>query len=266
MYEGTVLIAIGAVQTLLLVAFLVEYIRLRSSVLYAVRSVGKKMECDDLIDQLLSEDPPAVALSQIKCDADPEKKRARLAAIVAGGTAKKYLGKQPTLAQIDEMTDVEIQKYYTRYEARLGASMTKTLGNSALQMYALAAGRLLPIPPENHIQLVADLEDDPFVEHALTTACCEMYYRYGMYLAPLTAAMTTAKHCRFGDRACTEIEHGDPDGRDNVGAAGHSSGRVDNGRIDDTASGRIDDTASGRIDDTASGRVDDGQGDEGDDS
>ena len=256
MYEETVLIAIEAVQTLLLVAFLVEYIRLRSSVLYAVRSIGKKMECDDLIDQLLSEDPPAVALPQTKCDS--EKKRARLAAIVAGGTAKKYLGKQPTLAQIDEMTDVEIQKYYTRYEARLGASMTKTLGNSALQMYALAAGRLLPIPPENHIQLVADLEDDPFVEHALTTACCEMYYRYGMYLAPLTAAMTTAKHCRFGDRACTETQHGDPDGRDDVGAAGHSSGRV--------ASGRIDDTASGRIDDTASGRVDDGQGDEGDDS
>ena len=117
-----------------------------------------------MIDQLLSEDPPAgtaVALPQTKCDADPEKKRARLAAIVAGGTAKKYLGKQPTLAQIDEMTDVEIQKYYTRYEARLGASMTKTLGNSALQMYALAAGRFLPIPPENHTQLVADLEDDP---------------------------------------------------------------------------------------------------------
>ena len=84
------------------------------------------MECDDLIDQLLSEDPPAetaVALPQTKCDAaqnDPEKKRARLAAIVivAGGTAKKYLGKQPTLAQIDEMTDVEIQKYYTRLPVR----------------------------------------------------------------------------------------------------------------------------------------------------
>ena len=137
MYEGTVLIAV--VQTLLLVAFLAKYIRLRRSASHAVRSVGKKMECDDLIDQLLSEDPPtgtAVALPQTKCDAaqnDPEKKRARLAAIVAGGTAKKYLGKQPTLAQIDELTDVEIQKYYTRYEARLGASMTKTLGNSALQ-------------------------------------------------------------------------------------------------------------------------------------
>ena len=30
-------------------------------------------------------------------------------------------------------------------------------------MYALAAGRFLPIPPKNHIQLVADLEDDPLI-------------------------------------------------------------------------------------------------------
>ena len=98
------------------------------------------------------------------------------------------------------MGDDEISKHYGRYEARLGASMTKTLGASALQMYALVAGNLLPIPPENHALLVADLEEDPFVEHALTTACCELYYRYGMYLAPLTTAMTTAKHCQFGDR------------------------------------------------------------------
>ena len=42
MYEGTVLIAAEVVQTLVLVAFLAEYIRLRRSVLYVVRSVGKK--------------------------------------------------------------------------------------------------------------------------------------------------------------------------------------------------------------------------------
>ena len=59
MCEGTALIAVEIVQTLLLVAFLAEYIRLRRSALHVVRSVGKKMECDDLIDQLLSEDPPA---------------------------------------------------------------------------------------------------------------------------------------------------------------------------------------------------------------
>ena len=173
----------------------VEYRKLRSFVATIIR----KMDCDDVIDQLLSDDnaataPPA-AVVPVSTEMQ-EQKRGRLAAIVAGGSAKKYLGKQLTLSQVDEMTDDEVSKYYGRYEARLGASMTKTLGSSALQMYALVAGAFLPIPPENLPKLVLDLEEDPFVGHALTTACCELYYRYGMYLAPLTAAMTTAKHCQ----------------------------------------------------------------------
>ena len=157
------------------------------------------MDCDDLIDQLLEDAPASVVPAATNTTPLPqplpqrqEQKMIRLAAIVAGGTAQKYIGNRLTLAQIDEMGDDEIFKHYGRYEARLGASMTKTLGASALQMYALVAGNLLPIPPENHALLVADFEEDPFVEHALTTACCELYYRYGMYLAPLAAAMTTA--------------------------------------------------------------------------
>ena len=55
---------------------------------------------------------------------------------------KIYKETDLTLAQIDEMGDDEISKHYGRYEARLGASMTKTLGASALQMYALVAGNL----------------------------------------------------------------------------------------------------------------------------
>ena len=42
---------------------------------------------------------------------------------------------------------------------------------------------------------MADLEQDPFLSSALQSACCELYYRYGMYLAPLTAVLTTAKYC-----------------------------------------------------------------------
>ena len=149
------------------------------------------------------------------------------------------------------MADDEISKHYSRYEAHLGASMTKTLGASALQIYALAAGKVLPIPPENHALLVADLEEDPFVEHALTTACCELYYRYGMYLAPLTAAMTTAKHCQFGDQGSpanistdgalsVNIEHGDVDGCRALvvhsSAAGAATGAAGQSRHSDSAS------------------------------
>ena len=195
MWELVQTAAIFVILVLNIYAF-TEYRKIRRLFATAVR----KMDCDGVIDQLLSLDddaPVAAKSAPVPVSAEgQELKRGRLAAIVAGGSAKKYLGKQLTLAQVDEMTDDEVSKHYGRYEARLGASMTKTLGSSALQMYAMLAGPLLPIPPENLPKLVLDLEDDPFVGHALTTACCELYYRYGMYLAPLTAAMTTAKHCQ----------------------------------------------------------------------
>ena len=51
---------------------------------------------------------------------------------------------------------------YARYEARLGAAMTKTLGSAALQLYAGVVYMFLPIPAENQPGLIADLEGDPF--------------------------------------------------------------------------------------------------------
>ena len=72
------------------------------------------------------------------------------------------------------MTDEQIEKLYTRYEGRLGAARTKTLGQTALQLYAATAGIFLPIPPENRPKLVADLEADPFVEHAQSSVMCEL--------------------------------------------------------------------------------------------
>jgi len=96
------------------------------------------------------------------------------------------------------MTDTEVEQVYARYEARLGAMMTKSLGASLLRLYASAALLLLPLPPECQLAVVADLEKDPFVSSAPSSACCELYFRYGMFLAPLTAALTTAKHCEWG--------------------------------------------------------------------
>ena len=74
--------------------------------------------------------------------------------------------------------------------------MTKTLGSAALQLYAGVAAMFLPI--ENQPGLIADLESDLFVRHALSSDTCQLYHCYGMYLAPLTAALTTLKHCQFG--------------------------------------------------------------------
>ena len=95
------------------------------------------------------------------------------------------------------MPESTIITLYARYEARLGYIITKTLGRTALHVAAVAASYFLPIQEENRPKLITDLEADPFVEHALNFAMCELYHKYGMYLAPFTAAITTAKYCRF---------------------------------------------------------------------
>ena len=77
--------------------------------------------------------------------------------------------------RVDAMTDTEVEQVYARYEARLGAMMTISLGASLLRLYASAASILLPLPPERQLAVVADLEEDPFVSNALSSACCELY-------------------------------------------------------------------------------------------
>ena len=79
----------------------------------------------------------------------------------------------------------------------------------------------LPIPAENQPGLIANLEGDPFVGHALSSATCKLYHRYGMFLAPLTRALTTIKHCQFGHRCPAVINDGNQaDGGEPAGTSG----------------------------------------------
>jgi len=157
------------------------------------------MDCNELLAQLMEEERPADTAqpptAPIPIDTvssrDLNRKRARLAALDSGGQVKlTFKGYLVNTERVDAMTDTEVEQMYARYEARLGAMMTKCLGASLLRLYASAASLLLPLPPERQLAVVADLEEDPFVSSALS-ACCELYFRYGMFLAPLTAALTT---------------------------------------------------------------------------
>lgn len=216
-----------------------EYIRVRRWACHitccmrhfvSVTPIARIMQMDELIDELLEADTQAgqpVIAATIGCSAatdvvaslspppgrQVDAHRERLAALAAGGQARQYLGKGLSADQIDSLDEDEVEKLYARYEARLGARMVKTLGQAALQLYAGAASMFLPIPQENQPALVADLETDPFVGHALSSATCELYHRYGMFLAPLTAAITTARHCQFGHRCPRTIDEDGEDGR-----------------------------------------------------
>ena len=86
----------------------------------------------------------------------------------------------------------------------------------------------------NPPKLIEDLEEDPFINHALTSVCCELYYKYGMYIAPFTAILTTARHIDFNtnknivDNKNGKFESGEPDPRKSE----FESGEPDPGKSD----------------------------------
>ena len=205
MYEALIYAsAISQILTLgILTYWVCVYVRLKIRLAYITSRLKTAMtNMDDLLDQLL-EEPSAnssgisekVALE--KPDDVSRQHRGKLAALAAGGQANKYLGRSITTSQIDSMTDEEIERLYAHYETIRGAKMTKILGHSAVQAYARFASSILPIPPENEPDLVADLEDDPIIDEALNSVTCEIYHRSGMLLAPINILLTTVKYCRF---------------------------------------------------------------------
>lgn len=156
------------------------------------------MDTDELINELLTN--PEAPLPRKVVNQEIDQKRSRLLALVAGGGASRYLPpgrKSITPAEVEALSEESLEQLYSAYEARLGASMVESLGQTALHLYSMVAERFLPMPPENGSKLVKDLSEDPFLHHALTTSCCEMYHRFGKFLAPITIFLTTLKHCRF---------------------------------------------------------------------
>ncbi|CAC5381388.1 unnamed protein product [Mytilus coruscus] len=87
-----------------------------------------------------------------------EKKRERLSSVVAGGSSKQYLGKELQLSDIDKMTTEQINKLYCKYEARLGASMTKTLGNSFINLYVMGVSNNANEEKIRHDKAIEKLE------------------------------------------------------------------------------------------------------------
>ena len=59
-------------------------------------------------------------------------------------------------------------------------------------MYSMGACAVLGIT--NQDALSEDLENDPFLNSALQRFTCELYYRFGSFLAPLSFGIITSRH------------------------------------------------------------------------
>ena len=84
------------------------------------------------------------------------------------------------------------EKLFNNYEAKLSGQMVKSLGKSIINMYSIGACSALGI--RNQEALSEDLENDPFLNSALQRFTCELYYRFGSFLAPLSIGIITSRH------------------------------------------------------------------------
>ena len=134
------------------------------------------------VSRILNEQPPtssdsSIALTSIPID---DKRYDRLSAVVAGGNSKKYLGKEYTMTEIENINVNEREKLYSRYEAKLGREMISSLGSSIISLYARTLGSGLDFVDvmgyeftiDNENDLITDLEKDPFISTALSSCLC----------------------------------------------------------------------------------------------
>ena len=106
--------------------------------------------------------------------------------------SKLYLGKVYTEEQLAKLSEEEVEKLFNNYEAKLSGQMVKSLGKSIINMYSMGACSALGI--RNQEALSEDLENDPFLNSALQRFTCELYYRFGSFLAPLSVGIITSRH------------------------------------------------------------------------
>ena len=86
----------------------------------------------------------------------------------------------------------EVEKLFNNYKAKLSGQMVKSLGKSIINMYSMGACSVLGIT--NQDALSEDLENDPFLNSALQRFTCELYYRFGSFLANLSIGIITSRH------------------------------------------------------------------------
>ena len=104
-----------------------------------------------------------------------------------------YIWARPTLKnQLAKLSEEEVENRFNNHEARFSGQMVHLLGCSIINLYSMGACAALGIT--NQDDLSEDLENDPFLNSALQRFTCELYYRFGSFLAPLSIGIITSRH------------------------------------------------------------------------
>ena len=136
--------------------------------------------------------PPFKMAEEIFSSLQSDTKCKKLLECVLTGNSKLYLGKVYTEDQLAKLNEEEVEKLFNNYEAKLSGQMVHSLGCSNINLYSMRACAVLGI--SNQDALSEDLENDLFLNSALQRFTCELYYRFGLFLAPLSIGIITSRH------------------------------------------------------------------------
>ena len=183
-------------------------------ILYLYVRVKKYLTLIKMADETLENLISGVSYETPQSDS----KKQKLLECVLTGNSKIYLGKTYTEEQINKLNPEEVDKLFGNYEAKLSGQMAKSLGKSLIKMYSMGACAALGM--SNQDALCDDLEADPFLNSALQRFTCELYYRFGSFLAPLSVGLITSRHYLFEGNI--RNENGDKGERTGQSNSGHN--------------------------------------------
>ena len=155
-----------------------------ASILYLYIRIKKYFPILKMVEELIGNLGYETPQSDTQCQ--------NLLECILTGNSKLYLGKVYTEEKIKDLNKEEVEKLFNNYEAKLSGQMVNSLGCSVINMYSMGACSVLGIT--NQDALSEDLENDPFLNSALQRFTCELYYRFGSFLAPLSVGIITSRH------------------------------------------------------------------------
>ena len=155
-----------------------------ASILYLYSRVKRYLPTLKMAEELIGNLGYETLQSDTKCQ--------KLLECILTGNSKLYLGKVYTEEQLAKLNEEEVEKLFNNYEAKLSGQMVKSLGKSIINMYSMGACSVVGI--RNQDVLSEDLENYPFLNSALQRFTCELYYRFGSFLAPLSIGIITSRH------------------------------------------------------------------------
>ena len=126
----------------------------------------------------------------------------QLAVLVSTGKAKEAIGVQLTYEQVKRLSDKDVEKYYKRYEAFVGAKTTDSLIESFIFLACKVVGMAVDIKDVDAYQ--KELKNDYIISKELSNLAGNPALKCGRFLALANVALITTKHINFAERTAEQ--------------------------------------------------------------